>query len=249
LPWAHDWQPLEATQEQIIGEVLRGRAIAPQFKDGQRRTANFLRAGFIAADVDAGMTLEEAKQNAFVKKWGSFIYTTPTHRADHHRFRIVFLLDEQVLNAEDFADALLGLAIELGSDKSATDAARISFGNRDAMIFQISRTMPAHVVADLIERGARSPAAGRPLDGRLLPLDSARRVEGSELIKLATGQTAKMDELGAGVSVHCPNYDDANASAFTVRSTKGARPRHPLHGLPRDLLGERRLRRLRLQRL
>jgi hypothetical protein len=48
-----------------------------------------------------------------------------------------------------------------------------------------------------------------------------RRIAGPELVKVAGGQAVRMDEIGTGVRVHCPHHDDADPSAFTLRSRTG----------------------------
>jgi hypothetical protein len=215
-----NWQRIEATRGELCDQILRGYAIAPQFKNGRRKAVDFERAGFLAADVDDGMTLEDTKDNAFVRQHASLIHTTASHTPEKNRYRIFFLLDNAIHDPQDWADAQLGLAIVLGSDRSVSDAARMFFGNSSAAFFPLCGSMPTHVVADLIERGRAARAQIREADGRLLPVDSARRIAGAELVKLATGETVRMDEIGPNVSVHCPNHDDADPSAFTVPSNR-----------------------------
>jgi hypothetical protein len=217
-----NWQCIQVTREELRDSISRGYALAPQFKNGRRKAVDFECAGFLAADVDDGIRLEEARDNVFVCQHASLIHTTASHSPEKDRFRIIFLLDEAILDGQDWADAQLGLAIALGSDRSVSDAARMLFGNSSATFFRIGRSMPPHVVADLIERGRAARAQIREADGRLLPIDSARRVAGAELIKLATGKMVRMDEIGPNVSVHCPNHDDADPSAFTVPSSRSA---------------------------
>ncbi len=42
------------------------------------------------------------------------------------------------------------------------------------------------------------------------------------LVRLATGDDVRMDELRPGASLHCPYHDDEHPSAFAVRSEQGA---------------------------
>jgi Origin of replication binding protein len=215
------WQPFDLSAGEVADAILEGFAIAPQYRGGHRKTANFIKSGFLAADVDSGMTLDEANHHAFVRHYAGLINTTASHTAERHRFRIVFLLDEAILTASDWAGAQLGLALMLGSDRSATDAARLFYGNSRAVIFQIGRTIPPAVVADLIARGRDARASRSPLDGRQLPVDSVRRIVGPELVKVAGGELVRMDEIGIGMPVHCPHHDDDDPSAFTLRSRSG----------------------------
>ena len=222
IPYGYGWDSVEVSEQDLERNILQGWATAPQFKGGRRKIGYFNCAGFLAADIDAGMSLDEAKEQTLVRHHAGLIHTTASHSDERHGFRIFFFLEVPITSAQDRTDAQLGIALQLESDRSVTDAARLFYGNTRAEIFRMSRTMPAHVVADLIARGREAREVGRPLDGRLLPLDSARRIAGPELIKLADGQTMRMDELGANVPVHCPNHDDTDPSAFTVLSSKGS---------------------------
>jgi hypothetical protein len=215
------WEPFELSAEEIVERIGRGFAMAPQYRGGHRKTVNFTCSGFLAADVDHGLTLEEAKDHAFVRHHAALIHTTASHTEEKHRFRIVFLLDESILSARDWADAQLGLALMLGSDRSVSDPARLFFGNRRAVSYRIGRTMPPKVVSDLIARGRDARASRSPLDGRRLPVDSVRRIAGPELVRVAGGEAVRLDEIDAGVRVHCPHHDDDDPSAFTLRSRSG----------------------------
>jgi hypothetical protein len=216
-----DFQAIEPTLDEISDHVSRGHAIAPQYRNGHRRTSNFTKSGFLAADIDEGMTLEEAKDHLIVRHHAGLIHTTASHTPERHRFRIVFPLDEPILSAQDWANAQLGLAIAVTSDRSVSDAARMFFGNSKALLFRIYRSMPADVVADLIARGRDARAQNlSPRDGRW-PVDSAKRVGPGELVKLATGEFRRMDEVQKGDKVHCPYHQDSHASAFAVQSSQG----------------------------
>lgn len=216
------WQPIGITPKALAEVILRGNAIAPQYKDDYRKTANFIQSGFLAADVDRDMTLEQAKDHAFVQHHANLIHTTASHTADKHRFRIIFLLDEPIMSARDWADAQLGLALEIGSDRAVSDGARLFFGNTGALIFRIGRTTPASVVARLIARGRDARASRSPKEGEgSLPVNSVRRLAGPELVKVAGGELVRMDEIGVKVQVHCPHHDDQDPSAFTVLSRNG----------------------------
>lgn len=215
------WEPVEMTEAEVAECIREGWAMAPQFRDGRRKTANFICSGFLASDVDDGMTLDEAKGHPFVQHHGGLIHTTVSHTAARHRFRTYFFLDKPITVAADFADAQLGLGLTFGSDLSVSDGARLFFGHSKAKIFHIGRTMPPAVVADLIARG-RDVRASRKPGGGQLPVVSTRRIAGPELITRASGEKVRFDELREGTRVHCPHHVDDDPSAFTVKSRLGS---------------------------
>jgi hypothetical protein len=215
------WQPFELTVANVAEAVLDGFAFAPQFRHDHRKGPNFIRSGFLAADVDTGMTLDEARDHAFVQHHAGLIYTTASHTPQRHRFRVVFLLDESIVHARDWADAQLGLALTLASDRSVADPARLFYGYQRAEIFRIGKTMAPAVVADLIARARDAAASRAPGTGEAWSVNSVRKVAGAELVKTARGDMVRMDELGPRVPVHCPHHRDDDPSAFTVRSSRG----------------------------
>src|ERR1700722_8073236 len=92
------WEPLELSEHGLSDSIRRGRPYAPQYRGGHRKAANFIRSGFLAADVDRGLTLEEAKDHAFVCHHAALIHTTASHTPERHRCRIIFLLDEPIVS-------------------------------------------------------------------------------------------------------------------------------------------------------
>jgi hypothetical protein len=215
------WMPFDLSETEIADNVRDGRPLAPQYRGGNRKTVNFVCAGFLAADVDRGMTLDEARNHPYVQNHAGLIHTTVSHTAERHRFRIIFLLDDPILTAADWADAQLGLALKMDSDASVTNGATLIFGNTESEVYRISRTLPPAVVAELIARGRDARASRRP-GGILLPVVSVRRIAGPELITVAGGGQIRFDELIAGTRVHCPHHEDDDPSAFAVTSRLGS---------------------------
>jgi hypothetical protein len=214
------WVPADFTAQELADSIGLGRAYAPQYRDGRRKTANFVCAGFLAADVDRGASLDDAKNHAFIKHHAALIHTTASHVTEHHRYRIVILLDEPITDAQDWADAQYGLAVKLNSDKSVADGGRMFFGYTGAEIYHIGRSMQPAVVADLIARG-RDARASRIPGGGTLPVVSVRRIAGPELVKVAGGEMVRLDALTTKMRVHCPYHADDDPSAFTLLSRTG----------------------------
>jgi hypothetical protein len=221
IDFARGFQPIEATSKQIMDLIQCGYAIAPQYSGGHRKASNFIQTSVLGADIDGDMTLGEARQNLFVLRNASFIHTTASHTEQHHRFRIILLLEKPIESAPDYAAALLGVAAFLGSDRSIADGGRMFFGNKDAIFVQISRTLSTGAVANLIARGKDVLAQRASPTTRPWAVDSTQKLGSGDLVKLANGESCRVDELRSGVSVHCPYHDDDNPSAFIVQSFRG----------------------------
>jgi len=212
------WLPFVASKERLISEIQQGCAFAPQYKDQRRKGANFVCCGFLAADFDEGCTIDQARNNAFIHSHGSFIYTTVSHTSDHHRFRVVFLLDDPATDGKQWADANFGLAHKLSSDPSIGDAARCFYGSKSAQIWDIGQTLTKELFQELADYGAELRSART--NG--YSVDSTRKIGADTLLRMASGIEVSIEHLPIGVSVHCPHHDDRNASAFTVQSWSGS---------------------------
>jgi hypothetical protein len=217
---AHGWTSTKCDAATFIENVSNGIAYSAHFIGGHRKTTNFQAAGFIAADFDGTLTLEEATKNYFIKSYASFIHTTGRHTPEINRFRVVFLLAEPIEPSQDWADALLGLAVQFGSDENIKDAGRMFFGNDRAEITLIGNTLPADEVGELQKIGSQQRATKNENRSSLTAISAP--ADGSNLqVRTAAGARAALNDLPALTPIYCPQHDDKNPSAFTVRSRQG----------------------------
>ena len=98
---ATNWTPYELTQKEIIKKIKEGRAYSAHFKSNYRKTQNFICSDFIAVDIDGGIKIDDMINDEYIKKNCSFIYTTPSHTENNHRFRIVFLLESSIIKTNE----------------------------------------------------------------------------------------------------------------------------------------------------
>lgn len=211
---------LELDIDEFIGHVRKGHAFSAHFKDGYRKGEKFLCSDVVAADVDGTMTLEDALEAPFVRDFAAFLYTTPSHTDDRHRFRIVFLLEETIGHSKDWKNCLLGLAVRIGSDRSIKDAGRMFYGNRDAQVYPIGKMLSVKEVNTLValgedERGKSHKAMEHA------PIRSSARINPDTLVMTATGQALPFKDLPVRTSVLCPYHIDGRPSAFVVKSFSG----------------------------
>jgi hypothetical protein len=212
------WIANEIDLDMWIQHVTAGHAFAPQFKDGYRKGGNFICAGFLAADFDEGVTLDEARNNAFINAHAAFIYTTASHTNESHRFRVVFVTETVIENGQDWADANFALAFQLGSDLSVNDKARCFFGSSNARVWHSDHILAQETLDQLIASGRELRSARN--NG--YAVDSSIRLQGDADIKLADGSLCPLSSIPAHTSVHCPHHEDRRASAFVVPSwTRG----------------------------
>ncbi len=234
--FARGWTSEELTTDQFAEAINRGYAFSAQFKGGIRKNSNFVRAGFLAVDIDGTMTLDEGCKNNWVKHHGTLLYTTPSHDPDgEHRFRIVFATPAPIVSAKYYRTALLGLSTIMKADRSATDPARCFFGSTDSKPQMLGNALSAAALTELHDCGseiekklARAKKQDREEIGDDLLEAATNRasvVIGKDvLIRRSDGQLSLLTDIPKKMPVHCPMHSDKNPSAFIVHSKKNKSP-------------------------
>jgi len=177
----------------------------------------------LAVDIDSGLTIDEVLAHPFFRDFGWFIYTTPSHRQDAQRFRIVFMMAQPIETEHRMKLAYTGIIRMFHGDRSCTDASRLFFGSESCEVHRVDRVLPMEQVEYVIELGENvihnnGRAAG---DDRLSNSRSSVVLELDELIKVENDGTYLLDELKRGTRVFCPRHVDKHASAFVVTSRAG----------------------------
>lgn len=134
--------------------VTDGWPITAELDDsGYRDKEHFVSRQVFPVDVDDGMTIDELKNNQFYQLFGCGYYASPSHTEEHHRFRILFQL-EQPLYDIDFTRALMeALISEFAADESCKDPNRLFYGNPGCDNYEVrpDKFLDLEVAAALIE--------------------------------------------------------------------------------------------------
>ena len=181
----------------------------------------------IAADIDSSWTIEQILAEPFVKDNAALLYTTASHTAEQQHFRVVFLLEQTILNAKEWAQALAGLGRKLNADRSIKDAGRFSMAT--PLHFHIlNNTLSASDVHDLIEIGRQPNPANleQTLAAAAVSFRSSKRMGIDDIVQTAAGELKSLRSLPRLASVKCPFHLDRNHSAFVVHSSNGS---HGVH--------------------
>lgn len=122
----------------LIKIISRGYAIAPFiFTKNYRLKENALKADFWIGDIDKDLTIQEVLAIPFFKKH-SFIYTTPSHTSEQHRFRIIVPLPSSIdpstyERLSDYFDSLLDSKLDPVTKHCAT----LFYGNDNANFYNL----------------------------------------------------------------------------------------------------------------
>lgn len=123
---------------QLVGE--EGRTAVLAVMKGKRAKDNMLSQQVLALDFDNEkngyktkgneyQTIEDTLADDFIQQNASFLYKTFSHTDEHQRFRVVFMLDEQLRSNEEVFSAYQYLMNKYpNADKAPKDSSRIFFG-------------------------------------------------------------------------------------------------------------------------
>jgi hypothetical protein len=228
------WCPAELTLSELAESIDAGYAFGPQFDGGIRKGDNFICAGFLVIDVDGTMPLEDAYLNPYIQKYGSIIYTTPSHlKDDKDRFRVVFATETAIESGPKYKFALLGLAEKFNTDRSIADAARILYGSRNSHPTIIGNVITDAELKNIIRQGRAADKLLRLEKTTTEDAPSAETIQDCSnhvpvqisptmLLRLSNGTSAFLTNLPKQTPIFCPFHADGSPSAFTLRSQKGS---------------------------
>lgn len=177
------FEDLEGTIDAVIAHVRQGHALCAGLLAGRWRCkANFAGSQWVLAEIDNAdvqrdaqgkiakdengnsikvyapqMTLEDAIAHPFIREFCSLIYTTPSHRPDWHRFRLVFRLPEFISDIDHYEAIVRFLLDQLPHDPACKDGVRVFYGNTKAEFPLVNpqASLPPEWIAQAADRAAQ----------------------------------------------------------------------------------------------
>jgi hypothetical protein len=217
---AKGWGNVELTIDELIDEIGQGYAFGPQYKDGHRRKVNFLGADLLVADIDFGLSIDDALHHPLAQ-YLTFLYTTSHHSAEAHRFRMVFALPRTIHDVDDYEWAMKGLAARLNGDFRATGAHIGFYGNPACEVIRHSYAIDEGLLAELVREGKTATAKPYSVadgSGFRASVVGTETLKKDEILRTRSGPIP-LNLVTHKFEVHCPFHDDEDPSAFTVRSS------------------------------
>lgn len=150
----------ELSPQELAKSLADGQTmVLGVMKDSTRKKANMIYQEVIALDFDGGITLDEVKENDFIKSNASFIYTTFSHTEEVNKFRVVFILEKRLTNNEQVT-AVYNKMFELfpTADITCKDSSRFFFGGHEYSEIDFNNKLNA---TDLVELPESSPIQER----------------------------------------------------------------------------------------
>lgn len=217
------WENTELIIPQLAEWVSGGSAYCAELK-GLRTAKNFVSSGILSVDIDDGMTWDEALDHPLVKSSASLIYTSHSHTEEHHKFRIVFALENPIEDAAAMKSAMRSLSLRLSGDPSVIDPARLFYGNDGCKHEIFENGLSDDLVTELIEQSKNTTSSNniqKYQDGGTSP--SAITISKDTKLQTSDGEWHHLKDIPTSTSVHCIFHKDKSASALVLENKYGVK--------------------------
>jgi hypothetical protein len=220
---ASGWVHIEGTIDQLIEAVTEwGMAFSYVYEDGKRSVANFLGTDVVAIDIDGGWNLYKFLEHDLIKAQCAFVYTTPSHDPEEHRFRAVFTLPRTITTSSELTRVSNGLIRRFLSDPATKDAARVWYGCEGAEVHRVDAVMTAEFLEELLLDESVVPTSESVTNTVTTAARSTYRFPPDMIVTKADGTRARAGSLKKRQSIYCFAHRDEKASAFIARNSKGS---------------------------
>jgi len=150
------FENVELEQVGIMDKIYMGHPFTTWHKNKWRHSDNYLAGQHIGLDFDSEderSTLNHLCKDSFIRKYGFLAYTTPSHRPEAPRGRIVFLLDTPIMQAKNYAVAASALLWLFGSaDRQCKDPCRFFYGSKDCDMQWLGQALPLDKLKAIISQ-------------------------------------------------------------------------------------------------
>lgn len=160
----------------IANAIYTGHAYCPWQRTQWRASDNFHSAQHIAVDLDTGdarSSFDHLLTLDLVRMYAGLIHTTPSHRPDAPRARVLFFLDQPITDPEAYRQAtIFWLGLFNGADPVCKDPSRFFYGAQGCDIWFSENVLPvAHM-----RRYYRAWGRTEPVDrSNVIRLDEYRK--------------------------------------------------------------------------
>ncbi len=204
------------TPEQFADKIYNGHSFTTWHKDHRRITANYLLGQHIALDFDSGdnnSDMWNLINNTLIKKYAGFLYTTMSHTEEAPRCRVVFLLDQPIMQAKNYGMAATALLwLFSGADRNCKDAVRFFYGSKHCEFQILGNVMPIEKIKHIITQYQESARLQRKKYDREFKTDNPTMAEVADALQKIDPDTISYHEwLSVLMGIHS-EFGDAGLS-------------------------------------
>lgn len=175
-PWKNEpdnkpgFVPTLMTIQDFADHISTGHAYscAIRHPHDQRKNAATLVSWTIAADIDSGMTLDDALVDPFISEHACLIIESASSTPAHNKFRIVFRFVTPILGHDQVTMVARYIMHVLKvADKQCKDSARFFYGARGKLpiLMQPDARLPETIVDDALAHWERVKSAAKKKTG------------------------------------------------------------------------------------
>lgn len=188
----------ELEQVEILDMIYHGHPFTTWHKNQWRNAANYLVGQHIGLDWDTEderSTLPHLIKDTFVKKYGFLAYTTPSHKPEAPRARVVFLTDVPITQAKNYVAAVSALLWLFGTaDRQCKDSCRFFYGSKDCDMEWLGQTLPLEKLKAIIGQYNASGALAKRIATQRNFTPTADQQEVAEALKAIPAWGIDYDE-------------------------------------------------------
>jgi len=177
----------EVDQKKIMDAIYFGRSITTQHKNSWRTSENYICGQHIGLDFDTGdedSSFQKLSRDKFISKYAAFLYTTISHKPEEPRSRVIFLLDQPIMQAKNYTLAVSALLWLFGTaDRQCKDAARFFYGSQGCEFLKIDQVLSIEVIRKMIKNYQDSGMSEKKTAVRKNYLAPASQQEVQEALK------------------------------------------------------------------
>lgn len=211
---AEGFVPIEGSIDDLTQAIQDGWAFSYQFIDQKRKKENFIASDILVIDVDDHWCISDAIKDPINSNYCSVLYTTSGHTPDHHRFRLIFILPRTIKDPEEMRAATRSLAKRLKGDPSATDPARMFYGNTNATFHFFNKEISEEFLNELIQEGKTVPVSDSVASYTPATARSSYQLKPDTEFRTSDDRIIKFSEFEQKTSIYCPFHHDEYPSAF-----------------------------------
>lgn len=152
------FQNTEITDAEIAGRIYAGQPFTTWHKNHWRTSANYICGQHVGLDFDTEDDRSRIKillADPFIARYGSVVYTTPSHTPEKPRARVVFLIDTPIYQPANYTLAVSALLWMYNTaDRQCKDPVRFFYGAAPGSCEMewLGGVLPLVIVKDLIAR-------------------------------------------------------------------------------------------------
>jgi hypothetical protein len=209
---------VEIETVKLLDAIYYGHAMTTQHKNNWRTAENYLAGQHIGLDFDnedETCTLATLAKDKFISKYAALIHTTISHTPEKPRARVVFLLDQPILQAKNYALAATALLWVFGTaDRQCKDAVRFFYGAPGCDFDYLDNVLPLETVKTLITKYQESGQVERRKASTTSYNAPANQAEVASALRLIPPMQVSYDEwLALLMAVHSAFGEDGYSLA------------------------------------